>query len=313
MSKEKIKRVVIIAGYKCNCYCLFCLNSHKRDIPDKTTQEIKEEMIRARRKGVKYLELNGGELTIRPDIIDLVKFARNLNFSVITIPTNGLMFSYKTFTKKIIEAGLNNIIFSIHGHNAKLHDYLTQVPGSFKKLEQGLKNVKNCIKKLGLKNIYLGSDTVIVKQNYRHLPQIGKYIFDLGFRDSEFIFVDPSQGEAYENFEKLVPKISNIAPYVNKCLDIGKKHNIPHWHIRYVPLCYFRDYLDQISELEELKIFRTEHIAPDFTNLNVEKSRISLAKSKTEKCRNCKLYDKCEGIWKEYLKHYGDKELKAIK
>jgi len=313
MPKEKIKRVVIIAGYKCNCRCLFCLNSHKRGIPDKTTQEIKEEMIESKKRGAKYLELNGGEMTIRPDIIDLVKFARNLNFSVITIPTNGLMFSYKTFTKKIIEAGLNSIIFSIHGHNAKLHDYLTRVPGSFKKLEQGLKNVKNCIKNLGLKNIYLGSDTTIIKQNYRYLPQIGKYIFDLGFRDSEFIFVDPTYGAAYDDFAKLVPKISEIAPYAHKCLDIGRENHIPHWHIRYVPLCHFRDYLDQISELEELKIFRTEHIAPDFINLNVEKSRINLAKGKTEKCRNCKLYDKCEGIWKEYLKHYGDKELKPIK
>ena len=77
MLKEKIKRVVIIAGYKCNCHCLFCINSHKRDIPDKTTQEVKEEMIKARRKGVEYLELNGGEMTIRPDIIVLVKFAKD--------------------------------------------------------------------------------------------------------------------------------------------------------------------------------------------------------------------------------------------
>jgi len=27
----------------------------------------------------------------------------------------------------------------------------------------------------------------------------------------------------------------------------------------------------------------------------------------------CKLYNTCEGIWKEYLKNYGDKELKPIK
>ncbi len=313
MQRKKIKRTVIIAGYRCNCHCLFCLNSNKRDIPDKTSDEIKREMIKARKKGSDYIELNGGEMTIRSDIIDLVKFARNLGFLVMTIPTNGMMFYYETFTKEILKAGLNNIIFSIHGETAELHDSLTQVLGSFEKLKKGLENVKKYIKALRLKNIYLGSDTVIVKQNYRHLPQIGEFLLNLGFKDSEFIFVDPTCGAAFDNFDKIVPRISEVAPYAHKCLDIGRKNNISHWHIRYVPLCYFRDYLDQISELEELKIFRTEHIAPDFTNLNVEKSRINLAKSKTEKCQDCKLYDKCEGIWKEYLKHYGDKELKVIK
>ena len=33
---------------------------------------------------------------------------------------------------------------------------------------------------------------------------------------------------------------------------------------------------------------------------------------KTKKCKGCKLFNQCEGIWKEYLKHYGDKELKPV-
>ncbi|MBU1177439.1 radical SAM protein [Patescibacteria group bacterium] len=301
-----IKKTVIIIGYACNNRCRFCIDESKRELHNKTTEEIKQEMIEAKKRGTTYIEFIGGETTIRQDIVELIKFAKELGFETINMATNGRMFSYLEYVKKVINAGLTDIIFSIHGHNAKIHDYLTQSKGSFDQLLEGLNNFK----KLGFKKI--GSNTTIVKDNYKYLPQIGKFIFDQGIRNSEFIFVDPSYGAAYDNFNEIVPKISEISPYVKKCLDIGRKNKIPHWHIRYVPLCYFQNYLNQISELQEVATFKTEHLAPDFENFDVENSRKAIGREKTERCKGCKLFDLCEGIWKEYLRHYGDKELKPV-
>jgi len=303
---DKIKKTVIIVGYECNNHCRFCIDSNKRELPNKTTQEIKKEMVQAKKRGTTYIELIGGETTIRPDAEELIKFARDLGFKTINMATNGRMFSYPEYTQKIVESGLTDIIFSIHGYNAKTHDYLTQSSGSFNQLKKGLENFR----KLGFKNI--GSNTTIVKDNYKHLPRIGQFIYDQGIGNSEFIFVDPSYGAAYDNFNQIVPQISEIAPYVRKCLEIGKKNKIPHWHIRYVPLCYFQDYLNQISELQEVATFKTEHLAPDFENFDVESSRAVIGREKTKKCQGCKLSNQCEGIWKEYLKHYGDEELRPI-
>jgi len=306
MIQKKIKKTVIFTGYKCNNKCIFCIDSNKRNILGRTTSEIKEEMTGAITRGSTYLEIIGGETTIRPDIIELISFAKKLGFRTIMMSTNGRMYSYKEFAQKIIKAGLNSIVFSIHGHNAKLHDSLTQVKGSFEQLKRGIENVREA----GLEDI--GSNTAIVKQNYKKLPEIGKLIYDLGIRNSEFIFVDPTYGAAFDFFDELVPKISKIAPFVHKCLDIGKKNNVAHWHVRYVPLCYFTDYLDQVSELQEVETFKTEHIAPDFYNPDAEKGRRCVGRAKTKRCKGCLLYNKCEGIWKEYLKHYGDKELNKI-
>ena len=303
---NKIKKTVIIVGYRCNNRCQFCNDANKRELPNKTTGQIKEEMIRARNRGTTYLELIGGETTIRPDALALISFAKNLGFETITMSTNGRMYSYPELTKKMIEAGLTDIIFSIHGHQAKIHDYLTQSPGSFKQLLKGLNNFK----KLGFKKI--GSNTTIVKQNYRYLPQIGRFLYQKGIRNAEFIFVDPNYGGAYDNFGKLVPRISQIASYIKKCLEIGKKNNISHWAVRYVPLCYFQDYLDQVSELREVKIFQTEHLAPDFENLDVEGSRRVIGRTKTNKCQSCQLFNLCEGIWQEYLRRYGDGEFRPV-
>lgn len=303
---NKIKKTVIIIGYTCNNRCRFCIDEAKRNLRNKSTKEIKQEMIRAKERGTTYIEFIGGETTIRQDAVELISFAKELGFKTINMATNGRMLSYPEYAEKIVKAGLTDIIFSIHGHNSKIHDYLTQSKGSFKQLKKGLENMK----KLGFKKI--GSNTTIVKDNYKYAPKIGKFIFDQGIRNSEFIFVDPNYGAAYENFDEIVPRISEIAPYIRKCLDIGRKNKIPHWHIRYIPLCYFQDYLDQISELQEVATFKTEHLAPDFENLDVENSRKEIGRVKTEKCKKCKLFNQCEGIWKEYIKHYGDKELKPI-
>lgn len=312
MTRKKIKKTVIITGYRCNNRCRFCMEANKRDIPSKKTWQIQQEMVSARKRGSDYLELIGGEMTIREDIVKLIKFAKDLGFSTIMMATNGRMYSYPELARAILKAGLNSLVFSIHGHTSKLHDWLTQVSGSFSQLKKGIKNVQKISKREGL-NLHIGSNTTIVKQNYKFLPKIGKLIRSFKIGDAEFIFVDPNEGGAHDHFDDYVPRISKIAGYVYKCLDIGKRAHLKHWHVRYVPLCYFQDYLNQISELQEVVTFHTEHIAPDFYNPNVEESRRKVGRVKTKKCKGCKLYSKCEGIWKVYLERYGDEELKPIK
>ncbi len=304
----KIKKTVIITGYGCNNRCQFCIDADKRHIPEKTTKEVMLELISAKGRGRSYLEIIGGEPTIRPDIFQLIKFAKKLKFKTILIATNGRMLAYEDFAQKFINAGVTSIIFSIHGHNAELHDKLTQVQGSFDQLKRGIQNVQ----KLGFKNI--GSNTTIVKDNYRYLVKIGRFIYNNGIHNAEFIFVDPTIGGAKKNFKKIVPRISDAAPYIKKCLNFGERIGAQHWHIRYVPLCYFPEYEHRISEVYEVQHFQTEHLAPDFQNHEVENSRLIYGRQRTSRCKKCDfLARKCEGIWKEYIKHYGDKELKCKK
>jgi MoaA/NifB/PqqE/SkfB family radical SAM enzyme len=288
------------------------MEQDKRNLPVRSAYEIKKEIAAAKKRGTVYLELIGGETTIRPDFPDIVAFAKRVGFQTIMIATNGRMLSYKPIAEKLIDAGLNSVVFSIHGHRSEIHDYLTQVPGSFEQLKKGLLNLRRIIKQKQI-NFHLGSNTTIVKQNYRYLPQIGKFILSHGIADSEFIFVDCNEGGAKRHFEELVPKISEAAPYIRKCLDLGKKTDVLHWDIRYVPLCYFPDHLDRISELHEIRIFNTEHIAQDFVDLDALESRRKWARKKTLRCDGCALYNNCEGIWIEYLRHFGDTELSPVK
>lgn len=297
-----VKKTVLITGYRCNNRCRFCIDSEKRNLPEKTTEQMLREIAGARRSGTTYLELIGGESTIRPDIIELVAFAKAQGFDTILMATNGRMYAYRPFAERVLEAGITDVVFSIHGPDAAVHDGLTRSPGSFQQLLKGIENLRS----LGFER--LASNTTVVRPNVAHLPALGELLVRLGIRSAEFIFVDPNYGGALRDFRRLVPRISQAAPGMRRCLDAGRAAG-RDWHARYVPLCHFQGYEDQVSELREVRTFRTEHLAPDFVNRDVEGSRRRVGRAKTERCRGCARYDACEGIWVEYLKRYGDGEL----
>lgn len=309
---EVIRKTVIITGYACNNRCRFCMEYNKRSVfRERTTAEIKREMQLAKRRGSNYIELIGGEFTIRPDAVTLLSYAKDLGFETIMIATNGRLFSYPDRARKFIESGLNSLVFSIHGHTAELHDFLTQAKGSYDQLRAGVANAMQLSKELGIE-MQFGANTTVVKPNYKFLPEIGEYIRSLGIGNTEFIFVDSNEGGAYDNFDELVPTFSESAPYINKCLEIGDRDSLGHWHIRYVPLCIFIEHLDRISEIHEGTTFKTEHLAPDFIDYDIEIGRKTSGRVKPKRCSECVLNYLCEGIWPEYVKRYGDQELRPV-
>ena len=305
--KTKSLKIVVFTDYNCNNRCVFCVNADKRDLPERTTRQLLTLIYAARKKGADILEIIGGEATIRPDFTALVRAAKKIGIAEVVCATNGRMFSDMTAARNIIKAGIDEIIFSIHGASAEAHDALTASPGSFDQLMKGISNLK----KIGFRRI--SGNTTVVKENMRGLPDLAGLYVKLGVKNVEYIFVDPNQGGAKHNFEKLVPKISAAAPYIKKALRIGLAAGLDQWKARYVPLCHFKGYEAQISETNERSTFFTEHWAPDFKNTDAIGSRSVTGRRRTAACKGCARFHACEGIWVEYLRRRGDKELKPIK
>ena len=309
------KKVMIVPGYQCNNSCVFCINSEKRGFAARSTLEVKKEMAAAAGRGCDYLEFAGGENAIRPDFPELVASARKLGFKKIAVATNGRMFSYPDYARSVFDSGLTMLIFSVHSHKAALHDSLTRVDGSFKQLLRGIENAKKYFKGI------VATNTAVTRKNFRFLPETGEFISGFGFYNSEFIYADPSYGGVNKDFRRLMPRLSEFAPYMRECLDLAKAWPDAgprvlgrNWSARYVPLCYFAEYYPrQISEAREALLFsNVQHVAPDYISMDAIKGRKELSREKPSKCLKCALYSKCEGIWKEYLRIYGDSELKPV-
>ncbi len=296
-----MKRLDIKIGYQCNNHCLFCVQGDKREkCGFREGAEIEKDLIEAR-KTCYSIVFTGGEPTIHPDFLDLVRLAKKLNFQTIQIQTNGRMFAYKEFCQETIKAGANEFSPALHGQTAKLHDFLTTVPASFKQTVQGIKNLRE----LGQRVI---TNTVINEFNYRHLPKIAQLLVFLDVDQFQFAFVH-IVGSAWKNRNSIVPKKSEIMPFVKKGLDIGIAAD-KKVMVEAIPYCFMRGYEKYIAEriIPGAMIIENKFRIKDY-----KKYRLTQGKIKGPRCVNCLYFSVCEGPWREYPEIFGWSEFKPVK
>ena len=305
-------KVDLMLEYTCNSNCIFCYATEKRlkyNNPLSTKQAMKE-LKEARERGANIAAFEGGEPTIRKDLRLLIEYARKIGFKQISITTNGQMLSIEKFAKSLIDAGLTHMVISVHGHTPELHDLHTRVKGSFERIRKGIANMR----KFGIR--YIGSNTVITRYNYMCLPEIVDFLArkedGLGVDSIELIFPHP-EGGAKWHFDEIVPTLTELKPYVIPSIKQGLKHGIKHTYFRYLPLCYLgEEYIEFASEIVEKNFMREQHVGPEFKDLEVEKGREIVGKTKGPQCKKCKLNNICEGIWKYYAEKRGTDELVPV-
>ncbi|MBW2979919.1 radical SAM protein [Candidatus Woesearchaeota archaeon] len=221
------KHWISITGL-CNNNCIFCLDSHRRDKSHKQLKNIFEEIEHARKLGNTKLIISGGEPTIHPNFIDVVKKAKALGFTKIQTISNGRMFSNLGFLKKAVSSGLSEITFSIHGHTEKLHDLFTRVPGSFRQVLRALNNVKQ------FPNLIINTDTVISRLNFKYLKDIFFFLYRKGIREMNLMSLTFSSN-AYDNRSILSYDFKEATPFVKEVIDLAEKHDVVFWLSRYPP------------------------------------------------------------------------------
>lgn len=294
------RRVDIKAGFDCNNRCMFCVQGNKREIyGNRPLDEVKRLLCEALETSDSIV-FTGGEVTIRPDFIDIVAYSREIGFKTIQIQTNGRMFANRDFCSRTIEAGANEFSPALHGHIPELHDYLTRAPGSFKQTARGIRNLKELEQ-------YVLTNSVITRSNYRHLPELATVLVKLGVDQFQFAFVH-AVGTAGANFYSVVPRKTLVEPYVKAGLDVGLRAGRSVM-TEAIPYCFMSGYEKYVAELimPRTKIFDAEQTIDDYTDF-----RLNEGKLKGPPCEKCGMKEECEGPWREYPEKYGWAEFKPV-
>jgi MoaA/NifB/PqqE/SkfB family radical SAM enzyme len=291
-----VREAEIKLGYTCNNNCRFCLNAGKREQGDLSTEEVKNKILECTKKqNINYISFTGGEPTIRRDFFELCSFVKKLGFQL-EVQTNARMFSYDRFAERACDTGLDNVLVSLHGHTARLHDFLTRSPGSFKQAVKGIKNLK-------AHEIYISSNSIINNYNLKYLKNIVKLLIKLKVDQIQLTWPEP-MGAAWDNFYEIVPKYSVAFHSIKKALDsFGKKSRIL---VINIPACIMGKYSkflvnpDEKIDFELQGVFTTEQI-------------VSEKKCMLPLCDNCIKRNVCGGIYKSYLEKYGHNEINPVR
>jgi pyruvate-formate lyase-activating enzyme len=169
-----------------------------------STAEAAAWLAEGRRRGIEGVWFGGGEPTLRPDLVPLVGRARALGYRRIRIQTNGLRFAYPAFLQACARAGMTEVSVSVKGADARAHDAITRVPGSFASLTAG-------VRALAAAGVPVDADVLITSRSVAHLARIVERFAGLGVR--AFVFwLFSRHGFAGDELCELLPDLREVAP-----------------------------------------------------------------------------------------------------
>lgn len=124
--------------YRCNESCIHCFNpgaSHQegetpnRKTDELTTDEAKKLLLDLKALGVFRLLITGGEVLLRKDIFELIRYAKENRFSV-TIFTNGVLLDEER-VDELAKLYLTRVEMSIYSSDPEKHDSITRLKKSY--------------------------------------------------------------------------------------------------------------------------------------------------------------------------------------
>jgi len=291
---------IIRLGNKCNQNCVFCTVAldNEREL---NTEETKDKIRFLAKRKAGSITFTGGEPTLREDLPELIKFAKDSGIEYVELQTNAILLHRLSMAEKMIESGVDAVLVSLHSHNEKVSEILTGSPQTFKKTLQGISNLTKLCKNVRISH-------VINSMNYKDLCDFVKFI-KRGFPKVSYIyfsFVRPN-GNALKN-RWVVPKLSDIDLYVYRALDCCRSTGI-HFGVEGIPLCYMQGFEEYSAELQRLLSKPVFYISDRTLKSDTHRYIKTNLKQKGESCEYCSLDDICCGVWKEYAELYGTGEL----
>jgi MoaA/NifB/PqqE/SkfB family radical SAM enzyme len=138
----KPSRIIFCLTLRCNIKCKQCGIWRSPKKKELSTEEWKMIMLALKNwLGPYRVQVAGGEIFIRDDIVELVRFAQNNNI-LIGMVSNGTMIDNE-MAKSLVNAGLSYIDISIDGIRPETHDFIRGVKGVHEKATGAIHHLKN--------------------------------------------------------------------------------------------------------------------------------------------------------------------------
>jgi MoaA/NifB/PqqE/SkfB family radical SAM enzyme len=200
------ERISLTITNHCNLRCQMCGQWSEEGYIRCNTESLKHEMSLTDWQlvvdelafhGISSLLLRGGEVFMRPDIIELMEYIHSKGM-FISIDTNGTML--KHYAEEILRIGNIHLTISVDGPEA-IHDAVRGVPGTFRRIKEGVSHLAE-LEARGANKISRSICFTISQFNYRSLGVMPEVARSLGLGSIAIVpyyYFPESAGRRYEN------------------------------------------------------------------------------------------------------------------
>ncbi|QWR77492.1 radical SAM protein [Candidatus Magnetomonas plexicatena] len=323
--RKLTKRAVLYVGYLCNIKCIFCYYAHTPAKNWHTLEECKADayLYRTEYKN-EWVDITGGEPTIYPHILDLVKYCNDIGLKPSLISNMRALANVETLLK-LKDAGVYDFLCSVHAIG-ETYDFLT-------KSKDGWKHVISAVENFQKYDIKWRVNCTMTAVNKTQLKDIATFSYQHGGRVINFISYNPFEGWTLKMDIDFQARHTDISPYLREALDycdeVGLEANV-----RYLPFCMMRGHENKCYNYPQLSY---DHHEWDFCSWFSDKTRNPSPKTsdgirclidkeedlhileahkfrrtafeQCDKCRFCALGFICDGIANQYAGRFGTDEV----
>jgi 7,8-dihydro-6-hydroxymethylpterin dimethyltransferase len=138
---QKTCCVLLNITNRCNLQCRFCFAENGGWGDDPSFDEIAKSLSDLIEKGKTLVQLSGGEPTVREDLPEIIKVAKETGAKYVQLNSNGIRLGNdKQYVRKLAEAGLSFVFMQFDGTNDQIFEALRGKP----LLEIKRKAIDNC-------------------------------------------------------------------------------------------------------------------------------------------------------------------------
>ncbi len=125
---------------RCNQGCRFCAVSGSGG-EDPSPSDLYRAIQWARYRGIRRVDLSGGEPTLSEGLVDLVEQSVDSGLVDVGLVTNGRRLAYRPYVERLVSVGVRRFMVSVVGSRRDLVADITRVPESLDQTLAGLENL----------------------------------------------------------------------------------------------------------------------------------------------------------------------------
>jgi MoaA/NifB/PqqE/SkfB family radical SAM enzyme len=306
---EPKTQVEIQLGHMCNNRCVFCVSGQETALGRARPldrEPILTEIRAAFAAGHRKITLLGGEPTLQPAFLDVVRETVKLGFEEIVIFTNGVKTARAAFVDEILATGGRfTFRFSLQGATEEAHERTTRKDGSFARLLQSMRHVHE-------RNQKLTVNMCVVKSNYESVDVFPELLLPLGASQLHLDMVRPLDAgvRTEAEFADMIPRYSDmVAPLERMVRGFPKGFDANIGNLPYCISPHLGPFIHHDGEKTmTIAVDGEKKLSKPWDKYLVKRRD----KSKPEACRQCVFDSRCSGVFEKYRELYGDAEFVPV-
>ncbi|PKN45691.1 MAG: hypothetical protein CVU63_08545 [Deltaproteobacteria bacterium HGW-Deltaproteobacteria-20] len=284
---EEVDEAIVRVMFACNQDCSFCFVS--THLPAPSVPVVLRAIEEAAARGARVV-LSGGEPTLHPSLLEIVRHAKRVSGYPVQLQTNAVRCADGTLAQDLREAGLDEVFVSLHGATTATSEAITRAPGTHERTLRGLDRLHATGMSITVNFVTCASNmgelVALVGQCAERWPRARLNVS----------FVAPAT-DLVPTDEQTIPRLTDVLPHVVAAVEAAEKLGVSIGG--FASMCGMP------------RCLVPERISASWTSVPEGLNRGEFVQPTP--CRPCAARPSCLGLRRRYLEMYGDEELRPMR